>query len=166
MKLMLDEIDAPNSKKVLELMRQVRDEFMVAPIADIAINKNVKDLEKYCGSMSDYLANGMIYPKGCPPHVKAAMAYNYVIQKYKLQLQPISSGNKIRWVYTKKSEDTNAEVMGFIGAWPEVLNKMFEIDKDVQFEKNIPHKLEEFFDIYGWGKIILDENTVMNLVEY
>jgi len=160
------EVKLKDQKKVLSKIREVNKEFKNANISDIAIPKGVSDYTKYASPTEHYVQNGLIYPNGCPIHVRASMNYNYLVQTLKLPLMPITNGTKVKFVHTSKINQLDQDVVAFINEWPEEFNNEFSIDYDRQFNRTFMSVIQRFFDVLKWGKIQLEENTLDELIQF
>jgi hypothetical protein len=119
---------------------------MSRPFEDIAFPRGVSDIEKWKDVTSHYKS-------GTPFHVKGALAYNELIDKYKLKskYREIKNGDKIKLVYLTNANPTIANVMAF----PDVLPEEFQLDKYVnrmlQYEKSFLHPIETVLNIIRWS---------------
>jgi DNA polymerase elongation subunit (family B) len=95
------------------------------------------------------------YEKATPVHVKASMAYNDMIDYYKIKRYPkISNGEKIKWVYLKqnplnlpvlayKGYDDPAKILEYIKIYIDV-NKMYK--------QALSKKIDMFYQAMSWDK--------------
>jgi len=95
------------------------------------------------------------YEKATPVHVKASMAYNDMIDYYKIKRYPkISNGEKIKWVYLKqnplnlpvlayKGYDDPAKILEYIKIYIDV-NKMYN--------QALSKKIDMFYQAMSWDK--------------
>jgi DNA polymerase elongation subunit (family B) len=92
-----------------------------------------------------------------PIHVKSALIYNRLLKKLGIELQytPIRDGDKIRYVYLLPNE-YGIEVIACktYNDPPEVMQLIEQyIDHVALFDKELAHKLEDFFAAMKWGLI-------------
>jgi DNA polymerase elongation subunit (family B) len=116
-------------------------------LMDIAKPTSAKNLDKFA-------TKGIAFKKGTPVHIKAALAYNFLLELYKLDtVAPIMSGAKVKWVYLKnnpfnldgiafKGYEDPKQIMDFVDKY---------IDYNKNFESNLLKKLQAFYDALSWG---------------
>jgi len=148
--------------KVTNEIYNLREQFLQAPLGAIASTKGLNSYNDYVEPMSVYLSQGVFFKPHCPIHVQAAITYNFMIEKFKLPLLPAHKGAKIKYVYITDKNIAQTHVIGFIGTWPEVFNKFFKIDRELQFEKTFMPIVDDLFGILKWEDMnyeqsILDE---------
>ena len=93
------------------------------------------------------------YKKGSPVHVKAALAYNDLLEHFKKKKYPkIRNGDKIKWVYLKnnplglpvcayKGHEDPDEILAFIKQY---------IDVDKIYTQALKKKINMFYEALGW----------------
>lgn len=137
------------NKKVQEFGYMIKDSF----IYDIMLPTGVKELSKW-------KTDGNKYLKGTPVHVKAALNYNKLLDKWNIKSIPkLTDGDKILWCYLNQNEfafetiastgDDPPEILGFITKY---------IDRKDLFENTLKSKIQSFWDALGWGSIVTNEN--------
>lgn len=154
----VEKIINSNKDETIEFMKKIHKEFRNSEIGDIANPTGISDYKKYAKSMEFYEKNGLQYPKGCPIHVRAAINYNYLIDKYKLKLQKVSNGTKMRYIYVSEQNEINSNVIGFIGNYPDKFKEIFKVDYKIQWEKTFQNVIQRIFEAIGWGEISLDNS--------
>jgi len=136
-------------------------------IRDVAKNSAVKNLKKYMPKGDRKILQFM---KGTPAHVKAAIAYNDLLIHFKTpyKYQPMKGGDKIKWVYLK-TNPLGIDGLGFTGYQdpPEIV-KFIEtyIDHDKIFERELHHKLQDFYNAVGWGEVLSQEKTASQFFSF
>ncbi len=85
----------------------------------------------------EVISDTLIWKKKTPIHVKAALAYNHLLERHNLQneLPYIANGNKIKFVYLKRNP-YDFSVIGFIDELPKEFGMHQYIDYETQFEKS------------------------------
>ena len=103
--------------------------------------------------MKKYHSRTDIYSKGTPIHARGALLFNYYIKKNKLdkKYSLISNGEKIKFIYLKKPNIIQENVVSFIQDFPRELNLDKYIDYDLQFEKSFLEPLKAILDAIGWN---------------
>ena len=128
------------------------DEFKKQKLEDICGRKSIKEYTKYVPEPIEYyIENGFNYQKvGGIFQSKIALAYNYMITKYKLPYTPIVNGTKFNYLYVKPTNSNNIEAIAFIGNWPKEFNKYFEVDYETMFRKSFMPVIESMFKVKNW----------------
>lgn len=134
-------------------------EFFKMKPDDIGKNIAVSDIDKYRVDHKSWN-----YGKGTPAHVRAAINHNKVIVETNQQsnIEFIKAGDKLRFVYLKKPNPINDNVIGWKGEWPDAFTKLRLdkcIDTNVQFDKVFKSQSDALFKSIGHNpaaKIQLD----------
>lgn len=115
--------------KVLDYTNEVRKKFMKMNIEDIAFPRSANNLSKWVDGAGNYKS-------GTPIGVRAALNYNKTIAYYSLDMNPITEGTKIKFVYMKKPNPFfNEHVMGFVRKFPDAESNKRYVDYKTQFDK-------------------------------
>jgi hypothetical protein len=118
---------------------------------ELAANKSVSEYTKYVTKPIEYyVKNGLHFDKGQVFNAKCALAYNYIISKFKLPYTPIMNGNKFRYIYVKSDKFTQIEAIAFVGNWPKEFNKWFTVDHETMFKKTFIPLFESMFKVAKW----------------
>lgn len=91
-----------------------------------------------------------------PAPRKGANAFNAVIDSSDeyAGYEPITEGTKAKWIYVKTPNRFESDVITYnTEEWPSFLDKYFDIDKEVQFEKVFKKPLSKILETMGWGNI-------------
>ena len=122
-----------------------KTKFFKLPVEDIAFPRSVSAIKEYSGSNT-------IYRKGTPIHVRGALLYNHYIKEYGLtkKYQPIGNGDKIKFVYVKKGNPFNENVIAFSNDLPKQFGLHDFIDYDLQFEKVFLDAVQIVVEPLGW----------------
>ena len=133
-------------EEVIDYIDNCRTKFKALPPEEIAFPRTVSNVKKY-HSRTD------IYSKGTPIHARGALLFNYYIKKNKLdkKYSLISNGEKIKFIYLKKPNIIQENVVSFIQDFPTELNLDKYIDYDLQFEKSFLEPLKAILDAIGWN---------------
>lgn len=132
---------------------------------DIARNTSIKDVSGYDDETEKSL---VIFKKGTPAHVKAAITYNRYLKNKGLDTKHalIKNSDKIKYVYLKRNPlgIEAIAVKGFDD--PKEIIKLIKeyIDYDRLFENELRNKLDDFYSALNWGKIPTEVNQ--NAVEF
>jgi DNA polymerase elongation subunit (family B) len=129
-----------------------RDQFEIAAPEKIAFPRGVQNLNKYADAKS-------IYAKGkgvsTPIHCRAALLYNRKLKDHGLQKshRPISSGDKIKFMYLKLPNPIGENVIAFVDTLPTEFGLDAYIDRDLQFEKTFLAPLDKILFEIKWNSI-------------
>ena len=131
---------------VINFIDESRKKFKQLPPEEIAFPRSVSDVVKY-KSHSD------IYIKGTPIHCRGALLFNHYIKQHKLdnKYSLINNGEKIKFIYLKKPNTIQENVISFIQDFPKELNLDKYVDYDLQFEKSFVEPLKAILDAIGWN---------------
>jgi DNA polymerase elongation subunit (family B) len=126
-------------------INEFRDEFVKLPVEDIAFPRGVNGIRQYSGSP--------IYTKGTPIAVRGSLLFNHYVKRKGLEkrYQAIRDGDKIRFVYVKKPNPFNEDVIAFPQALPKEFGLHQFIDYDKQFEKTFLDALKTIIEPLGWN---------------
>ena len=165
--------ESMNKDVMLDYIRKVKEEFMKQPVDMIATPKTVNDYDEYIRirgeiDMVEYAKNKKIpkAPLHCPQHVKAAMNFNYMVERFGWPEAPVSDNTKVKYIYVKENNILKTNVIAFTGDWNSALAENFEIDYELQFYKKFVRVVERFFETLGWGKVNLDINDLGDYVSF
>jgi DNA polymerase elongation subunit (family B) len=131
---------------VINFIDESRKKFKQLPPEEIAFPRSVSDVVKY-KSHSD------IYAKGTPIHCRGALLFNHYIKQKKLdnKYSLINNGEKIKFLYLKKPNIIQENVISFIQDFPTELGLDKYIDYELQFEKSFVEPLKSILDAIGWN---------------
>ena len=130
---------------VIHFIDKCRSEFKKLPPEAIAFPRTASDVRKYQSSSS-------IYIKGTPIHCRGALLFNHHIKEKKLtnKYSLISNGEKIKFLYLKKPNIIQENIISFIQDFPTELGLDKYIDYELQFEKSFVEPLKSILDAIGW----------------
>lgn len=122
-----------------------KKEFFKLPVEDIAFPRSASAIREYTGSNT-------IYRKGTPIHVRGALLFNHYLKEYGLtrKYQAINNGDKIKFVYVKKGNPFNENVIAFSSDLPKQFGLHDFIDYDLQFEKVFLDAVQIVVEPLGW----------------
>ena len=131
---------------MIHFIDKCRKEFKTLPPEDIAFPRTASDVRKY-------QASSTIYSKETPIHIRGALLFNHYIKQKKLtnKYSLIGNGEKVKFLYLKKPNIIQENVLSFIQDFPHELGLDKYIDYDLQFEKSFVEPLKAILDAIGWN---------------
>jgi DNA polymerase elongation subunit (family B) len=150
----------PHVKKIIETMmttksqsitdkvvREAYDIFTSLPVEDVAFVVGLSTFAEYIPK-----CKGFTTVKGMPVHAKAGYYYNLILKDLNVDniYESAQAGDKIRWMYVKKSNKYGIEVIGFKNTFPEEFKSLFEVDYDKMFNKIVFSVVERFYNCVDW----------------
>ena len=131
---------------VINFIDKCRQEFKALPPESIAFPRTASDVRKYASSSS-------IYAQKTPIHIRGALLFNHYIKENKLtnKYSLISNGEKVKFIFLKKPNIIQENVISFIQDFPKELNLDKYIDYELQFEKSFIDPLKSILDVIGWN---------------
>jgi DNA polymerase elongation subunit (family B) len=126
---------------------------------DIARNTSANNISEY--TLHD-VPGLKAFKKGAPVHVKAAIVYNRLLEKFNIKdrYEPIADGEKIKYVYLKANpyQIDALAVKGYQDP-PQIIDMIKEhIDTNALFENELRNKLDDFYTALNWGNIPTEVN--------
>ena len=125
-------------------VKEFKRDFTALSVADVAFPRSVSSLKEYAGTP--------IYKKGTPIQVRGALLFNHYLKLKGLtrKYEPITNGNKIKFVYLKKPNPINENIISFNNVLPKEFGLGDYIDYDLQFEKVFLDALQIVIEPLGW----------------
>ena len=131
---------------VINFIDKCREEFKSLPPEQIAFPRTASDVRKYYSSST-------IYAQKTPIHIRGALLFNHYVKEKKLtnKYSLIANGEKIKFVYLKKPNIIQENIISFIQDFPKELGLDKYVDYDLQFEKSFVEPLKSILDSIGWN---------------
>jgi DNA polymerase elongation subunit (family B) len=125
-------------------VKEFKRDFTSLSVADVAFPRSVSSLKEYSGTP--------IYKKGTPIQVRGALLFNHYLKMKGLtrKYEPITNGNKIKFVYLKTPNPINENVIAFNNVLPKEFGLDEYINYDLQFEKVFLDALQIVIEPLGW----------------
>lgn len=125
-------------------VKEFKRDFTALSVADVAFPRSVSSLKEYSGTP--------IYKKGTPIQVRGALLFNHYLKMKGLtrKYEPITNGNKIKFVYLKTPNPINENVIAFNNVLPKEFGLDEYINYDLQFEKVFLDALQIVIEPLGW----------------
>ena len=147
-------------KKTNEVFREAYDLFKNLDVSEASFRRSVKEPDKYSAGATLNKFN-----KGTPCHVKAALAYNILLEKMNLQnkYELIRSGQKVKYFYASKNT-YGLDAIAFVSEFPKEFRDI-KIDYDKMFGKIVTPPIEAVYDAIGWYLPIIGKEVQTDLFE-
>jgi DNA polymerase elongation subunit (family B) len=131
---------------VINFIDKCREDFKKMPPEEIAFPRTASDVRKYHSSSS-------IYAPKTPIHIRGALLFNYYVKEKKLtnKYSLINNGEKVKFIFLKKPNTIQENVISFIQDFPKELGLDKYIDYELQFEKSFVDPLKSILDTIGWN---------------
>ena len=131
---------------VINFIDKCREEFKKLPPEQIAFPRTASDVRKYHSSAT-------IYASKTPIHIRGALLFNHYIKEKKLtnKYSLIANGEKVKFIFLKKPNIIQENVISFIQDFPKELGLDKYIDYELQFEKSFVDPLKSILDAIGWN---------------
>lgn len=152
-----DSIDVILDGGVTELKKYVSDfkeEFFKLPVESISRPSGLS-------GMKTYSSGNAIYSKGTPIHVRGSLLYNFHLKRLGLEkrYELIQDDDKIKYVYVKKPNPFQEDVIAFTDTLPVEFGLDKFIDRDTQFNKVFVDALQIMVQPLGWS---LDDSASLD----
>ena len=149
---------------VLEMKKNIRN----IAILDLAKNSSLNNLVKYSGGIDIDRIN--YFSKGTPAQVKAAIAYNRLLEHYKCAYKylPFRDGDKLKWIYLKDNPFA-IETLAFRGdSDPKEIKKFIATyaDPEYMLTSELNNKLEDFYKALKWKLPSASSNIINEFFEF
>ena len=158
--VLIDILKGKTEEEISDYVVDFKKSMISKDTKDIAKNSAVKNLNKY---MPKGKRERFSIMKGTPAHVKAAIMYNDCLKHFNapFKYEPMRNGDKVKWVYLKDNP-LGLDGLAFTGYQdpPEIKEFIATyIDHNKIFERELKHKLQDFFDAIGWGEVVSEQRT-------
>lgn len=139
-------------------------------IFSMGVAKQVNNLDAFYASwqrsgkpMSGKLSINGQPPQNVPGHVRAAMNYNDLVQRYEEGAKLIKSGDKVMIFYLKPNQEQMKSIAfpGDTYEFPEWFTSNFQVDKKLTEEKMIDNKIGGIFSALGW-EVPTPQSAIVN----
>ena len=130
---------------VQQFVGDFRQKFESMPPEDIAFPRGCNGVGKFSNPVT-------IYGKGPPIHVRGALLYNFHAKKTKIthKYPLIQEGEKVKFIYLRRPNKINENVISFFQTLPKEFGLDKYIDFDLQFQKSFLDPLQVIMDTINW----------------
>jgi DNA polymerase elongation subunit (family B) len=131
--------------EVIDFIENCRTSFKKLPPEQISFPRTASDVRKYYSSSN-------IYQSKTPIQVRGALLFNHYIKEKNLtnKYSLIGNGEKVKFIYLKKPNIIQENVISFISEFPKELGLDKYIDYELQFQKSFLDPLKSILDSIGW----------------
>lgn len=140
----IDVVLSGTEEDIQKYIAEFRSDFNKFSVEEIAFPRGVNGMKIYAGSP--------IYGKGTPIHVRGSLLFNHYIKRKGIdnKYQPIRDGDKIKFVYVRKPNPFQEDVIAFPQALPKEFGLEQFIDYDLMFEKTFLDAMQTILTPIGW----------------
>ena len=155
-KMLISILDKESQDKIDDDIVKMENKLNSFTINEVSKNTSITDIVKYTDEVSGYYADRIFsaIKKATPAHVRAAIAFNDLLQYYGLDnsISPIKNGEKIKWCYLKNNNfgldkiafrgyDDPKEILDFVNTY---------IDRQRIYESELKSKIENIYAALQW----------------
>ncbi len=126
---------------------------------DVALRSTLNNLDKYSKGATLYK-----FQTATPSHVKGAIAYNLLLNEFKLsdKFETIQTGQKVKKLYCSKNK-YGLDAIAYVTKLPEQFD--LQIDWDKMFDKLVTQPIERLYEAIGWRLPIIGKEVQTDLFE-
>lgn len=139
--------------EIARKLKEIKDEFKLAPIEDISFNYRLNNYSKYI--IDDQ--KSFEYKKGVSRIVRGAGHHNFLLNNsdYKGKYQLLNSGERVKVYYCTTVQEKDCEIFSFSsGEHPYEIAP--SVDYDTQFEKCILDPINRVLKVIGLKELDTD----------
>lgn len=138
-----------NRKDNIELYKKAFEDFKQMPLSSICGSIGLNNFRQFCECAD---ANGGIFKKGTPGHIRAAYNYNKFIKLLRLEnkYERIKGDAKIK-VMPLSPNKYGFKRIAFIGKIPDEFSEHLSIDYETAFDKVFKSSVDGLYSTIGWN---------------
>ena len=135
-----------SEEKTQEAIALFKEHFKTLSPDLIAFPRGISDATKW-------MDKDVIYQKGTPMHVRAALLHNHHVKKNGLdkEYELIYNGDKIKYIHLMLPNPVKENIFGFKERFPEELNLNKYINYELQFKKSFIEPLNMILETLNWS---------------
>ena len=141
----LDIIMKGTEKDLIAFIEEKREELTTLKPEQIAFPRSANNIFKFMNPTT-------LYCKGTPIQVRASILFNHYLKLKGIEnkYNAIQDGEKIKYIFLKKPNPINENVVAFISELPPEFGLNSYIDYDTMFTKSFLDPLKVILDVIGW----------------
>jgi hypothetical protein len=130
---------------VIKFIEDKRAHFESLSPEDIAFPRSANNISKFRDS-------ALLYRKGTPIHIRGSILFNHYLKQKNLEnkYNLILDGEKIKYIFLRKPNPFNENVVSFISDLPREFNLNSYIDYDTMYQKSFIDPMKAILDVIGW----------------
>jgi len=134
------------NKELIEHIDRFREEFRTLRLDEIGKPQGIHGMSQYTD------ARTMTPVKGCPMHVRGAIAFNRMLAEKGLEgkYHPIRDSDKIKVCYLREPNPLRENIISVLTVLPKEFGLDGYIDYDTQFEKSFVSPITLITNRIGW----------------
>ena len=133
-----------DEETVQAFVAEFKEKFMAMPEEDISMPRSMNNVTRQT-------RKDLQFNKGTPPHVRGAIMYNRLLEKYDLKnWETIKDGEKGKFIYLRVPNNVGTDVISFATSIPDEFNVRQYIDKELMFQKVILDPAKNILEPIGW----------------
>lgn len=139
-------IKSGDKKAVDKIIKDTWETYQTFSIEEMSSAKSLNNYDKYLEKSCD-----LVMGKGTPSQNKAAIAYNLLLKRYKLEnkYEALKSGDKLKFFYVRANK-WGLSAISFPYKFPEEFKKDFAIDTQKMYINTLLNPIKAVFDVIGW----------------
>ena len=145
---MIELVLSTDEETVQQAIKDFKKEFKSMVPEDIAFPRTMNNVFQYTPKNDE---NG--YKKGTPPHIRGAILYNRLLNRYGLtkNWEYIKNGEKGKFLYLRQPNKLGAGVLSYLTSIPNEFEIHKDVDYEKMFEKIVMDPMEGILDPIGWS---------------
>jgi len=152
-----------DKKEIENILKTTYEEYQKLKVEDTAIPVSLNGYDKY-----KMISNGFKTGKHTPIHVKSAIYYNLLLERFDLanKYETLKSGGKIKFTYVLPNT-YNINTMAFLNVFPDEFKNDIKPDVDLMFEKTVLNPIYRVIEAIGWdirNPLINEKVDLLNLL--
>jgi hypothetical protein len=128
----------------------------------IAIIKSLNKLDEYVSK-----CDGWNVAPRMQAHYRGAYYYNMLLDDIGIsnKYEKIRQGDKVKFVYLKSNNKYEINVISYVDTYPTEFETLFEIDKELMFEKCVKDVVNQFYKALDWSLYSPNYQPVVDIEE-
>lgn len=131
-----------------KIYMQAYEDFENLDYNSIAIIKSLNKLDEYVAN-----CDGWNVAPRMQAHYRGAYYYNKLLDDLHIanNYEKIRQGDKVKFVYLKNNNKYGINVISYVDTYPKEFESIFELDKEMMFEKCVKDVVNQFYKALNWN---------------